>query len=75
MFAANKLLNIRVLAADELSDVEGDDESKRVKPKIRRSENQNWLSLKNCLSQENRKNCHKIEIHLILAIQKLDQVF
>ena len=41
MLAANKMLGVRVLAANEIGDVEGDDRLsdglKHVEPKIRRS--------------------------------------
>ena len=38
MFAGNKMLGGRVLAANEVDEVEGDDRLKRMEPKTKRSE-------------------------------------
>ena len=40
MLAANKMLDVRVLAANGISDDEGGNESKHVKPKTKRSKSQ-----------------------------------
>ena len=72
------MLGTKVLAANEVGDIGGDDRlsdrSKRVEPKTGRSKSQKSaksqkLSKSGKSKDENRKNCQKVGIHLILILK------
>ena len=74
----NKLVSKKINGNNEI-DGSGGDSMEHIK-KSKNWKGKNWLSPKNCLSQENPKtknwkNCQKVGIYLILMLRKPDQAF